>query len=568
MTSDSLEPLLPERDANQPGDESLSDKERIPFARLFAMLAPAFAWGAVATTMVLLTLPLECQRVASTFSGDPNDNTSSLFLALFIFLGGLTELLCPIMGKLSDQSVSVPSHWGRRIPFILMGSLMSVISLLTMSLSSWFRIWIIYSIGYTIFMIGMNIIYASMIALIPDLVPTAQVGEANGVLAFEMVLGSLVGFIMFEIFSLNNNKLSDQIDAVRLSVVEMYIFYTLVLIFTCLLAMGFTKEPTDINASTEDISKAPDPNEVNRMGKAKKLLPIWTDSMHKVSSIRGKELFAAYTVSPSRHGDFFFVTVSRTFYYMGISVQTFFLYYVHDILRHHSALARESPQTLVSELALIVQFAGIFTSYPAGILSDKMLQGRRKPLIYWSCVFLSAGTFSLIFLQYVDQLEIVSVIIGLANGGYLTMETSLAVDSLEKMKEEYEESRIEEESQVGTDEIDNEKEGAAQLLGIWGVAAFVGTFIDFYDDINIFLDFSLAEFFLMLFAGVALGPLIGGPLLFIFGRLSEDDTDDNFDDDYVGGQQYSLLGYVLVFTLSAIYFVFAAVSLKWVRNCQ
>merc|ERR1712224_1031985 len=113
---------------------------------------------------------------------------------------------------------------------------------------------------------------------------------------------------------------------------------------------------------------------------------------------------------------------------MGISVQTFFLYYIHDILRKHSALARESPETLVSTLALIVQFSGVFTSYPAGYVSDTCYKGRRKPLIYLSCFLLSDGTLSLIFVQYVNQLKIVSVLVGLANGGYLTMETSLAVD--------------------------------------------------------------------------------------------------------------------------------------------
>lgn len=68
--------------------------------------------------------------------------------------------------------------------------------------------------------------------------------------------------------------------------------------------------------------------------------------------------------------------------------------------------------------------------------------------------------------------------------------------------------------------------------------------------------------------GVALGPLIGGPVLYIFGQLSEEDTDDNYDDDYIGGQEYGLLGYIVVFTLSALYFALAAYVLKWVKNCK
>ena len=66
--------------------------------------------------------------------------------------------------------------------------------------------------------------------------------------------------------------------------------------------------------------------------------------------------------------------------------------------------------------------------------------------------------------------------------------------------------------------------------------------------------------------GVAMGPLIGGPLLFIFGRLHDDEKDNKFHDDYVGGQQYSLLGYIIVFSMSAIYFLSAGVVLRWVKS--
>lgn len=162
-------------------------------------------------------------------------------------------------------------------------------------------------------------------------------------------------------------------------------------------------------------------------------------------------------------------------------------------------------------------------------------------MIYVFCIQLAVCTFSLIFFTNVKQLFVVCIVVGLANGGYLTMETSLAVDSLEKMKEEYKEKRSSDIQLISDDADVEEMEGAAQLLGIWGVAAFFG---------------------------LALGPLIGGPLLFFFGKLDEDDIDNGYGDDYVGGQQYSLLGYTIVFALSALYFLSAGISLFWVKNCK
>lgn len=463
------------------GVSSSSEEKSLSILRIFAMLAPGFSWGCIATTMVLLTLPLESQRVNTSFN-DTEGNITSLLLALFVFLGGVTELLCPVMGKMSDDSISIPNYWGRRIPFILLGSLVSFASMVGMAITSWYKQWTIFALTYTLFMVGMNIIYSSMIALIPDLVPKPKVGQANGILALEMVVGSLFGFAIFQLFIAYNHTHFTNDDAVKLSLAEMYTLYMFVLLGSSLLAFVFTEEKTDVNAIQNDQYECkPDTESKSKRVRLSKLLIIWKQAFIKVSSLKGKELYSAYTVSQQRHGDFFFVTASRTLYYMGISVQTFFLYYIHDILRHNSDIARESPQTLVSALALVVQIAGAFTCYPAGYISDQYLNGQRKPLIYWSCALLSLGTFGLIFTRYVTQVEIICIIVGLANGGYLTMETSLAVDSLANLEEEYDD-RIEKVDALnshsdGDGKEVEEKEGSAQLLGIWGVAAFVGKFI-------------------------------------------------------------------------------------------
>jgi MFS family permease len=100
----------------------------------------------------------------------------------------------------------------------------------------------------------------------------------------------------------------------------------------------------------------------------------------------------------------------------------------------------------------------------------------------------------------------------LQTGAYLTLETSLAVDTLPDTV------------------VDGPSGGNAQLLGIWGVAAFLGS---------------------------ALGPMIGGPLLYFFG--SSGTVDDH---------GYTIRGYAVVLSLSAVYFLLSAVSLRWVRKAN
>ena len=90
------------------------------------------------------------------------------------------------------------------------------------------------------------------------------------------------------------------------------------------------------------------------------------------------------------------------------------------------------------------------------------------------------------------------------------METSLAVDTL---PENYD---------------DGPSGGHAQLLGIWGVAAFLGS---------------------------AIGPMIGGPLLYFVGSPRAKD-----------GKDYSIHGYAVVLGLSTLYFLFSAISLRWIKK--
>jgi MFS family permease len=68
------------------------------------------------------------------------------------------------------------------------------------------------------------------------------------------------------------------------------------------------------------------------------------------------------------------------------------------------------------------------------------------------------------------------------------------------------------------------------LLTVWGIAAFLGS---------------------------AIGPMVGGPLLYFFGS-----QDGIVDED----QGYTIRGYAVILSLSCFYFFMSALTLRWVRN--
>jgi hypothetical protein len=202
---------------------------------------------------------------------------------------------------------------------------------------------------------------------------------------------------------------------------------------------------------------------------------------------------------------------------MGISSQTFFLYFIHDMLERTKATS--NPEATVALLAVLGQMAGAITCYPVGIISDKYFHSRRKPFVYMACILLSLGYLSLLLCSELKQMILSVSLLGAANGIYLAMDTSLAIDTLDTENES--------DGEKGGHSYSN-KQQFAQLLGVWGVFGFIGS---------------------------ALGPLFGGSVLFFVGRRNA--TDDQF---------YGFSGYECLFSISACYFLCSASSLFFVQK--
>ena len=116
--------------------------------------------------------------------------------------------------------------------------------------------------------------YACYTALLPDLVPSAHLGRASGTMATMSMLGALLGFGLFGFW---------------LSILHAYTIYCVVIILTVSLTCVTARE------------------------KKRDESPAFSYS----------ELVAAYSTDVVAHSDFFWVFVTRVFYYMGISLQVY-----------------------------------------------------------------------------------------------------------------------------------------------------------------------------------------------------------------------------------------------------
>jgi MFS family permease len=223
-----------------------------------------------------------------------------------------------------------------------------------------------------------------------------------------------------------------------------------------------------------------------------------------LSSWTWKEIGESYWIDPVQHTDFFLVFVSRTFYYMGVSVQTFMLFYFRDVI--HS----NDPQADVAYLALLAQVAGAIVCVPMGLLSNRC---GRKPLIYLSSAILIGTYLFLMLFQSRAMALIGGAIYGIGNGTYLSVDYALACDTIPS------------------------KDNAARYLGIWGVGAFIGTL---------------------------LGPLLIGPALLYFGTHGSGPHEQQLD----GTSVYDPLGYVSILLIGCICFAAGAITVMPVRSAK
>ncbi|GMI49186.1 hypothetical protein TrCOL_g9038 [Triparma columacea] len=311
-------------------------------------------------------------------------------------------------------------------------------------------------------MLGLNTIYSAMLGWNSDLVPECQVGSVNGVQALMNVLGATSGMAVF----LGTDG----------SLAAIYGYFVVLLITTVAVTAVHVKEE-DLGSSCV-------------VGGRRMFPPIDSSTLRE-----------SYTLDPKVHKDFYLVTVSRTFYYMGISSQTFFLYYLRDFVKV------TNPATAVTTLTVVAQVGAAAAAFPVGKISDGWGGGARKPFIYASCFTLAIGNLAFCTTKTLGNALKVAAAVGIGNGGYLAMDSALAVDTLP------------------------DRTLAARFLGIWGVASFVGT---------------------------ALGPLVGGPVLYVVGEGRErgERGEEGFGDE----------GYRALLMMSVGYFAMAAWVLRKVEK--
>lgn len=340
-----------------------------------------FGTSAHWTAILLITLPKQAFLIGG-------DAVKGQTLGTVLLIGAFVSMIvAPLFGALSDR---IRTPWGRRRPWIVLGTLMNVVGLLGLiyfpranDLSSlplfigafiWVEFW-------------NNVATAPFSALIPDVVPINQRGSASGWYGLMSMLGNFAGGLSALLFTRNGQT----------DLPSIYFFLAGALVFGMLGTVLFVREP-----------------------KVTRELPAF-----KLGQ------FLRSLLDPLRDHDFRWVFWTRFLMVMGtFTVQEFLQYFMRDVVKDFTLFGRqvaENAESAVSFFIMALLLGAIVSSLAAGILSDRF---GRKFMVYISSALQAVVPIVFIFFAPFELVVGLGLIFGLGFGAYQAVDWALASDVL------------------------------------------------------------------------------------------------------------------------------------------
>ena len=317
-----------------------------------------------------LILPLRLLE----FAPEAQKNT---YLGLLTFTGSMIAVFVqPLAGTISDR---FSSRFGRRRPFILVGTLLALLFLPSIGLSGSFPFLLL---GYCLLQVATNIAQGPFQAFIPDLVPQGQKGIASGAKGLAEIFGG-VAFLRIVAYFMDNYSSDSN---------EIWLWLAiglpgLILLGGMIATMLTVKEQ-----------------------------PFSSDSQTSPT----KAMAGTYKIDAKGNPGFVWFLVSRLFVLMAMVVlQTFALYFIRDVIHH------PNPAGVAADLMITVGIFLLLAVYPAGQLSDRL---GRKPIIFFSGFIGILGIAILFFARTYTGVLVCGGLLGISSGAFLSTNWALAVD--------------------------------------------------------------------------------------------------------------------------------------------
>ncbi|OGO56411.1 MAG: hypothetical protein A2V84_00965 [Chloroflexi bacterium RBG_16_70_13] len=305
----------------------------------------------------------------------PGSEGTTLF-ALTVAGALIAALVQPTVGSISDYTIS---RWGRRKPYIFIGSVLDVVFLYGVATSN--SILAVASF-MVLLQISANFAQGPFQGYVPDLVPAKQVGLASALVGLFQVLGNAVGF------------------GIGSAAVATDSF------FLGMMALGALELATMVSV----VWRVPEGRTArNRGGRS------WLSVARE-----------AWATDILRERSFLWLVGSRLFFLMGatmlINLSLFFFAQTFNLPQDKAGAAN------FPVLAAVI-LGNVLTVIPAGRISDRV---GRKPVIYVACAVAGAGMLIVALAPVIPVVIVGAAFFGAGSGMFLAVDWALMTDIIPK----------------------------------------------------------------------------------------------------------------------------------------
>jgi MFS family permease len=303
----------------------------------------------------------------------PDVYTTGTLLAV-VTLGGtlLAILIQPTVGYLSDYT---QSRWGRRKPYIVMGSLLDVVFLLGIAYSNTL---LALAAFFALLQVSTNVARGPFQGYVPDLVAEPQVGTASALVGMMQIVGNVVGVILATLAIQAANL---PLALIAVAVIELVTMASVVL----RVGRGLPPRPRE-GRSWPAIARE-----------------TWaTDILHERSYV---------WLLASR---LFFLTAGGVLFNLALK-------YMNET---HGLTEDEAAGT-VRIVSFIIVGAIVIVVVPAARLSDRI---GRKPVIYGSCALGAVAMATAALAPSVAVAYVGAALYGIAGGIFIAVDWALMTD--------------------------------------------------------------------------------------------------------------------------------------------
>jgi Na+/melibiose symporter-like transporter len=489
------------------------DRPRLRWSQILAISIFAFAfnfhWAALGT----IILPSQVLKLV----GDLHKGTA---LAFVLIPGAFVSLFAnPLFGWLSDRTHGRLATWGRRRPYILLGTLLNIAALAWMAAA---RDIPTLALAYVMVQFFSNAAQAPFHALLPDIVPADQYGLTSGVIGLLVIGGNIGGVIV-------SGMLVDSAKPLPVYQQGLWLAYAIIMVVMFLLMLvtifsvrerllGIAPAETPGAEQTEAAEATTRTRRpwlsrsllITIAGTLGAILAAWgLMTLWNVNNIAGIQLdsnmqqvvlellatvgiLRLFDFNPRRDPDFAWVLVTRLVMMMGIyTIQTFLEYYMRD------AVGATHPEQATTNFIILVSLTSLVSAFAAGWLSDRF---GRKRLVYISGFMMALVGMVFVITHSFTLVVAAGALFGLGYGAYQSVDWALVADVLPSEK------------------------SFARDMGVWNISL------------------SLPQ---------VIAPVLGGPIIDSFTRAG-----------------HPVQGFQVLFTMAIIYCVLGTITVRFIRGVK